>query len=263
MAAKTGRTVGKYARAYVDGYDLSGEARSIGELQWSFEPNVFDALTDEVKGALPGQCTISVGDINAILKTNTGATDMHNVFSAGSDAVRDVMIPIGIREAPVSGSPVFCAQVSQNNYQMNDPGEGAVTVTLGLGNWDERADTTGSYPFPWGWMIHAKEAETTANSGTADYTFGSQTTHGGYMMYQVFPGSTGTVTLKRQDSTGGAYSDLISSGVLTQTATTGQAAIKALGDTGTVDSALRFQVALGTATTTTFALAFVRGRANT
>lgn len=255
----TGRTVGsRFTRAYVDGYDMSGYARSVGSLDWGFTHNDIATLTDAVTGAFPGQCTIAIGDINGVMATSTGSDAMHDVFKSASDAVRDVMIPLGIRAAPASGDPVFCAQVSQNAY-VADVADEVLTVNMDLGSVDERAGSTGNYAIPWGFVIHAKGAETTPNSGTADHTYGSQTLRGGYMMYQLFGTSTGTVTLKIQDSTGGAYSDLVTSGVLTQTST-GQSGIVALGSTGTVDSALRFQVALGTATTSTFALAFVRGR---
>ena len=264
-----GRTVGsKYIRAYVDGYDLSGYTRTVGQLGFSFDQNEIITLTDAVKGAYPGQCTISVGDINAVLDNTTGGLGMHEIFKSSSDAVRDVMIPIGIRAAPAASDPVFCAQVSQNAYQMNDPGEGVVTVTMDLGSQDVRRDaSTGDYWLPWGNMIHAKGAETAVNASTGELVGTAQTLFGGYMMYQVFPGSTGKLTIKVQDSTGGgAWSDLASSGILTQVATTGQAAIIALGSTGTVDHHLRWQIAFGgapAATTTTFALAFVRGRPNT
>lgn len=253
----TGRTVGsKFTRVYVDGYDLSGYSRSVGNLDWGFDQEVFAALSDSVTGALPGQCTIAVGDINGIMD-NT-ADGLHDEFSDASDAVRDVMIPLGIRAVPASGDPVFCAQVSQNAYSGDVSGD-TLTMNLDLGSQDARAGSTGSYDIPWGRVIHASGAVMAVNTGTADYTHGSQTTAGGYMMYQLFGASTGTVTLKIQDSTGGAYSDLVSSGVLTQTST-GQSGIVALAPTTTVDSALRWQIVLGTAVSATFALAFVRGR---
>ena len=252
----TGRTVGsRFTRAYVNGYDLSGYARSVGELTWGFEHNEFMALEDAILGAYPGQCTIAIGDINGAMDNTSNG--MHDVFEDASDAVRDVMIPLGIRGVPASGDPVFCAQVAQNSYNSSIADEVA-TVTMDLGSWDERGDSK-AYPIPWGFVIHAKSAVTAVNTGTADHTYGSQTTAGGYMMYQVFGGSTGTVTIKVQDSTGAGYSDLASSGVLTQT-TAGLSGLVALGSTGTVDTALRWQIVLGTATTVTFALAFVRGR---
>lgn len=253
----TGRTVGsRFTRAYVDGYDMSGYARSVGELSWGFTPNEGAVLDDAVIGAYPGQCTISIGDINGVMDNR--ADGMHDEFASASDAVRDVMIPIGIRAAPADGDPVFCAQVAQNAYQASVADE-MLTVNMDLGSWDERAGSTGSYPIPWGYVIHAKGAETGVNAGSAGTTGGGQTTGGGFMMYQLFGASTGTITLKIEDSTGGAWSELVSSGVLTQTST-GQSGIVALAEGGTVDTDLRWQLVLGTATTTTFALAFVRGR---
>ena len=256
-----GRTVGsKFTRAYVDGYDLSGYARSVGELNWEYNEEEFVALSAEVVGAMNGQCNISIGDINSVMATSTGSVTPHDVFKSASDAVRDVMIPIGDRAAPASGDPAFCAQVSQNAYKADVDGD-TITSLMALGSQDARAGSTGAYDIPWGFVIHARGAETAVNTGTADRTFGSQTLKGGYMMYQLFGGSTGTITLKVQDSTGGgSFSDLASSGGLTQVAATGQSGIVALGPTVTVDTELRWQIVLGTANTTTFALAFVRGR---
>jgi len=240
---------------------MSGYARTVGELGWGFDPNEVITLTDAAKGALPGQCNISVGDINAVLETNTGTTAMHDIFKNGGDAVRDVMIPIGIRAAPAQGDPVFCAQVSQKSYMANDPGEGIATVTMGLGNQDIRNDSTGNfmYSLPWGVMVAEKMTSTAANTGTYDYDFGDTgAAYGGYMMYQLFTSSTG-VTLSIEDSTGGAWSSLVSSGVI-NASTTPVAAVEVLGSTGTVDEYLRWQIDMGAATTATFAIAFVRGR---
>ena len=254
----TGRTVGsKYTRIYIDGYDMSGYTRSVGNLEWGFNANSVITLTDEVTGAYPGQCSIGIGDVNTVMD-NTATTGPHAVFASDSDAVRDVMIPVGIRAVPAEGDPVFCAQVAQNSYNTNVADE-VITVNIDLGTWDERGDSK-AYPYPWGHLIHANGAETGVNTGTYDYAVDAATTKGGYMMYQVFPESTGTCTFKIQDSTGGAWSDLVSSGVLTLTETTGQSAIVPLGCTGTVNKNLRWQIDLGTAMTATFALAFVRGR---
>jgi len=242
---------------------LSGYARSVGSLDWGFNPEEFTTLSSAITGALPGQGTIAVGDINCVMATTTGGNvTPHDIFKNASDAVRDVMIPLGIRAAPAAGDPVFCAQVSQNAYVGAVDGD-TITMNMDLGSVDARAGSTGFYDIPWGYLIHASGAETAVNTGAADCTGGGQTLFGGYMMYQMFPGSTGTITLKIEDSTGGGWSELASSGVLTQVAATGQSGIVALGNTGTVDTDLRWQIVLGTATTSTFALAFVRGRTNT
>lgn len=251
----TGRTVGsKYTRIYMDGYDMSGYIRSVGHLSWGFRANDIVTLADSITGALPGQCDISVGTINAVLDNTTSG--FHNTFEDASDAVRDVMVPLGIRAAPAAGDPAFCAQVAQNSYKSN-LSDGVLTVSVDLGSWDNRADTI-AYPIPWGYLIHAPNGEIIANtSGSANHSVTAATAAGGYMMYQVFGGNTGTVTVKLQDSTGGAWSDLLTSGELTQD--TPQSGIVALGLTDTVNEDLRWQLAFGTATECNFALAFVRG----
>ena len=98
----TGRTVNKYVRAYVDGYDMSGYAVSVGSLNYGYDQNDIIALSDAVIGALPGKGSISIGNINGIMD-NTATSGMHVLFSSASDAVRDVMIPVGIRAVPASG----------------------------------------------------------------------------------------------------------------------------------------------------------------
>jgi len=241
---------------------MSGYVRSVGELGWEFEPNTVATLTDAVIGALPGQCNISVGDINAVLETNTGTTAMHDIFKNASGAVRDVMIPLGIRAVPAQGDPVFCAQVTQSGYSANDPGEGIATVTMGLGNQDIRNDSTGNYQYslPWGVLVAEKMTSTGANTGAYDYDFGDTgAVYGGYMMYQLFTSSTGVI-LKVQDSpTSTGWSDLVSSATINGSSTPA-AAVEVLGCTGTVDRYLRWQIDLGAATTATFAIAFARGR---
>ena len=132
MATTAGRTVSKHVRAYVDGYDMSGYTRTVGALDHSFDANEIITLTDEVKGAYPGQGNISVGNINAVFQTTTGSVGFHDILKNAAGAMRNVMIPIGIKSAPTTGHPVFCAQVDQASYQ-TEPTDGIVTTTLGLG----------------------------------------------------------------------------------------------------------------------------------
>ena len=255
----TGRTVSKFARVYVDGYDMSGYSRSAPVLNWGFRPAAWMALDDPAMGALPGQASISMGSYNGILD-NTATSGMHAVLS-NSDAVRDVMIPLGIRAEPAAGDPTFCAQVTQSAYQAQ-PSGGMVTVSIDLGNWDERGDTK-AYPFPWGYLLHAKGLVAAANTSSGAYDYGSSgSTNGGYMMYQVFARSnTGTATITVEHSTGGAWS--VCTG-LTYSVTDSSAAASGIVTTSSATSSInrytRWQTSLGTSTGVTFALALVRGR---
>ena len=254
-----GRTVSKFSRVYIDGYDMSGYSRSAPSLNWAFNQSNWMAINDPAMGALPGQASISLGTYSGVLD-NTATSGMHTVLSS-SDTVRDIMIPIGDRAAPVAGVPAFCAQVTQNSYQA-EPSAGMVTVSIDLGNWDERADTK-AYPLPWGYLLHAKGLAGAANSSSGSVDYGSSgTAAGGYMMYQVFARSnTGTATITVEHSTGGAWAACTG---LTYSVTDSSAAASGIVTTTAATSAinryLRWQISLGSSTGVTFALAFVRGR---
>ena len=252
----TGRTVLKHTRFYADGYDLSGYTRQIGPLETTFDEHVDAALNDEIKNALPGHAMLNVGTLNGFMD-NTATSGLH-VVASGAGAIRVVMCPIGIKAAPAAGDPVFCGQFEQQGYQQE--GDSYVYVTIPFSGWSGRGSTL-LYHKAWGTLLHAKGAETAANTGTGidDDPRQAETTAGGYLVYQVFSGD-GTATISIDDSADNASFAALSG------ATTGSidcssptAGLVALGTTTTVRRYLRWQLALGTATTVTFALAFVRG----
>ena len=78
-----GRTLPRFTRVYIDGYDMSGYARTIGPLGWEFEEIDLTAqMGDAVKGALPGQATISPGTLNVVFETDSdSSTAAHHVLS--------------------------------------------------------------------------------------------------------------------------------------------------------------------------------------
>ena len=79
------------------------------------------------------------------------------------------------------------------------------------------------------------------------------------MMYQMFS-SDGTAAIKIQDSPDdSAWTDLVTSGDK-DASSTPKSGIVATATDETIDRYLRWQLALNTATTATFAVAFIRGR---
>jgi hypothetical protein len=252
----TGRTVLKHARFYVDGYDLSGLARTFGPLLWDYPTADLTTLTDEVKGGLSGQPNISVGTLRTVL-TNTASGIHAAVEEAGT--ARTVMAPIGIRAAPAAGDPVFVGVFQQGAYKLVEE-EGAAILNIPFSGWN--INNLISYDKPWADLVHAHGAETAVNSGTADVDGAASSSKGGYGVLQVFAGN-GTCTFSIEHSgtnTDGAFDsagDLLAFD--TTDATVPRAEIKSLGKTATVNRYLRWQISLGTATTVTFAIAFVRG----
>jgi hypothetical protein len=248
----TGRTVQRWARVYVDGYDMSGYARSLSPLNWTFDEADLTAIGDSVKGFLPSQVNLGVGTINANLD-NTATSGSHVVLSS-SGVSRNVMIALGMRAVPAAGDPVYMGRFQQQAYQAAEDG-GAMTVSIVFDDYD--AANQINYVKPWGELLHAAGAETAVNAG-AGVDGLAASAFGGYLMYQVLAGD-GTATIKVQDSANNStWLDLTgaTSGVID--CSSPSAAIVQLGKTATVRQYLRWQIVLGTATTVTFALAFVR-----
>lgn len=252
----TGRTLQKFNRVYIDGYDMSGYSRGIGPLSCVFEPADLTAqMGDAIKGYLPGQAEITPTLLNGVFD-NTPTSGLHVIGSAIAQS-RIVMIPVGIQAAPASGDVVFMGQFIQTGYQAEDA-DGPLYAQIPFGLWD--VNNLIAYEQPWGHLVHAKGAETGANAGANDVDGAAATALGGWLMYHVFAGN-GTATISIDDSANDAAWTALAG------ATTGsincsvvQKGIVALGKTATVRRYLRWQLVLGTATTVTFALAFVRGR---
>lgn len=249
----SGRTVSRWARVYMDGYDVSGYARSIGALDWTFDEANLTAISDSIKGYLPAMCNISPSSINANLDNTAGG--LHETFALPGSRI--VTIALGIRATPTAGDPVYVGRFQQKDYLASEDA-GAMVVNMNFDGWD--AANPAVYDCPWGILAHAAGAETAVNSATGVDGLAASA-FGGYMVYQVLAGN-GTATLKMQDAAtnlNASFADLsgATSGVID--CTTPKAGLIALSRTATVRQFTRWQIVLGTATTVTFALAFVRG----
>lgn len=252
----TGRTVKRHARFYMDGYDLSAYVKQFGPLAQEFDVSGEAALTDEVMNVLPGVASVTPTGANGFFDS-TATSGLHAVAN-GAGQKRVLLCPIGIQAAPAQGDPAFMGEFEQLAYSA-EPGDAFVTVNVPFGG----ADAVGApgYVKPWGTLLHAKGAETAANTAVGVDDNGAATAFGGFLVYQLFS-SNGTVTLKVQD----AASNLNASFADLSGATSGSidassapvAGLVALGTTATVRRYLRWQISLGTATTATFALGFVR-----
>lgn len=256
----TGRTLSRWTKIYAGGYDLSGYRRSVGALPWTFDAPDVSGGDDGCDNNLIGQSTIGPFGFTGLLD-NTATSGLHTLMATPGSAW-DIMVPIGMRAAPAQGDPVWMGKFWHKSYLPSDEG-GAVIATLEFMGWDA-ADMI-AYRKPWGTLVHALSAATAANSAAGyDDGAGAETTAGGYLMYQITAvAGTGTATISMDDSANNSTWLALSG------ATTGAiahdampcAGIIQLGTTATVRQYLRWQLALDTITSVTFALAFVRGSA--
>ena len=258
-----GRTVQKHIRFYMDGYELGAYSKSLGVAGWSFDESEQTAFGDAAKGYLPDISNITLGPLNGVFDS-TATSGLH-VVASSVESERIITVAIGDRATPVAGVPVFCAQLVQLGYHGVEEG-GAITANIPFG--PREGASLIDYDRPWGKLLLPNTAKTAANSsgtGVVSYT-GASTALGGYMVYHVFAASSAghTATIKVQhsaDEVDGNYADL--GGCTTGVIDVGTAPISGIkattAVTTTVETYLRWQITLGTATSVTFALSFIRG----
>lgn len=247
------RTHNKHIRVYVNGVDMSGYSRTIGPLAWMFGAEPDAAMTDAVKNIIVGQADIQAGTLNAFLDNDTAG-----LFANKAQGTKNLLVAIGANAAPVAGDHVFAWKFEDTGY-MAEQGSGFVAANLPFGGASYASTLT--YKRPWGILLHANAARTAANTAVGIDDNGASSALGGIFCYHLLS-SDGTVTLKAQDAatnSDGNFADLTgaTSGSITA-AVTPQSGMVALGTTATVRRYLRWQLALGTATTATFVMGFIR-----
>jgi hypothetical protein len=251
-----GRTLGRHARVYSNGYDLSGYTRSIGPLGSVFEEVEQVSLLDGAKGVLLGKPEIQLGTLNALFD-NTATSGIHALLN--SPVAQQVLVAVGIAADPIAGDPVFMTSSEQLAYQAAPSGSdlalsipyGKSPVTAGL-----------NYTKPWGVLLHANAAKTGANTGTGVDDFGAESTAGGWMMYHILAvAGTGSLVVSIDDSANNSSFSALSGATSGSIVHGGVPAsgIVQLGTTATVRRYLRWQLALTDITSCTFVLGFVRG----
>lgn len=253
-----GRIVPKNNRIYYDGFDISSFYQKIGPLATTFpEVGEVTAQIDPVKGALPGQPLINVGNYVGVFES-TPTTGLMAVGNAGKGTYHDISVAVGGMAAPAAGDPVFCGSFAQSGFVSAIDKAGGVTISMPFAGWGADA-TTLAYGTPWGKLQHALGAETAPNTAIGlDWLASSA--HGGYAVFHLMS-SDNAVTLKVQHSTttnlNASFSDLISSGSLNASVTPAHILV-ALANTTTVGQYTRWQIAMGSATTATFVISFIR-----
>jgi len=261
----TGRIRSKDYRCYVNGYDLSGYSRTIGPLETTYdEADLTANMGDAVKGYLPNMAHVNVGTLNAVFD-NTATVGLHALMATAGVA-KTVLVPIGIRAAPVQGDPCFGGVFLDKAYQIADSG-GAVTATIPFSGWaaDNFTALTGMTDLAWGQLLHENVARTSVTgvniSDGFDNPTGGATTKGGYFIYQVLAssGAGHTATLSVDDGTSAADADMdpLAGAEYAGVVTAGVHGIVPAA-TLTIRQFLRFQIAFGTATSVTWVCAFMR-----
>jgi hypothetical protein len=254
------RTHNKWLRVYMDGVDISGYSRQVGTLGWSFEAQPDTALTDAVKNILIGEAEVSAGPINAFMDN-----DVAGLLALAKTGIgtRNLMVALGQNALPKAGDPVFAWIFEQKDYQVTQ-GTGFVSASIPMGG--ASFASTKTYKRPWGVLLHASAIRLSSTGVNADIGIddnGGASALGGIFIYHLFT-SNGTVTLSAQDAAVNNDGGYATSGITGATSgsidasTAPKSGMIALSTTNAVRQYLRWQIAFGSATTCTFASAFIR-----
>lgn len=257
-----GRSVTKYERLYLGGYDMSAYIMDTGEKGVDYEANAGTSfcLADLVTGAICGRPAVMLGPLNGVFD-NTATSGLHVIANAAQGSRVNVMYSRGVLAVPTIGDDAFCVPATMGQYHATQV-DNTSAVNLTFSGLDASAGL--NYDEFFGALLHAMGAETGANSANTNADAGAASTAGGWLMYQVTSiTGTGTVTISIDDSANGTTWAALS-GATTGTIATASAPTSGfiqLATNATVRRYLRWQVAFGgSATACTFALAFMRGR---
>lgn len=128
----TGKTHTRHCRFLANGYDLSGDMRSVDSFGASFEQSDATGWDNGTRQWLNGIATVTLDGVNALFDNNaTGIGPLlagaHTVLAPGGTFYNSVFI--GIRAAPVIGNPAFSAVFEQGGYSANGGGAAPVMVS--------------------------------------------------------------------------------------------------------------------------------------
>jgi len=255
-----GRTLPVFQRVYIDGHDLSGYAIDTGEQGVEYGEPAVTTLTDPITGTIPTKPTVIMGPLNGVFD-NTAVTGLHVYGVADQASKQNISVLYGIRGAPVVGDECFCAAVYQTSYKA--VGSEIVTVNMGFSGASYTAGM--QYRTHFGKILHVMGAETGANAtnSVVDWGTGTASDYGGWLMWHVSAMSpAGSAIISIDDSANGtdwlALATATTAAIASTSVPTG--GLIQMARTATVRRYTRWQLALTTSTSCTFALCFMRGR---
>ncbi len=195
MAKRTGLGM----RLYVGGRDISGDINSFGAIMGG--PNPLD-MTDITQSAMAREGGLRNGGAQFTAFFNDATNRAHPVLAALPGADVDVM---GLLGATI-GQPAFCCRAKQIGYDPTRDAEGNLTMAVEV--------QSNSFGLEWGEMLTdgARTESAATNGASLDGTASTAFSWQAYI--QTFALTSGTPTVKLQDSadnsswadvTGGAF----------------------------------------------------------
>lgn len=206
---------------HLDGFDLSGDTRSLDEVVCPMTPFDMTGIIQEAYERTGGQLT--------------GRCAWTSFWNVAADRAHDALstLPLTNRIATgcirtTIGSPAFALQGKQINYDGARNQAGEFVLTVGV--------DSDAYPLDWGTLVTQSHRIDTAATNGAGVDFGAAGTFGlqAYLQVHAFTGTDVTIKLQESsdngvgdaftDVTDGAFTALTVAGKASQRVQTGRTA---------------------------------------
>jgi len=231
----------RYARIYTGGYDLSGDARSLGSLDNLSDEVDMTGWANAIKNYLAGQRTVGVRDFKALLNDNAGSFD-----ALADEDLLDVSLFFGSGAEPVVGDVAYIlAGAKMAEAEGFEGGAGAITASFLAASGEENGN-------PFGVVLYPKTAVSSTATG-ASVNNGAASTGGWHANLHITAVSSGVFSFAIEHSTDGTTWANLSTFTLTGNAIGSEH----ISGTGTANRYVRFK-ATRTSGSATVAVAFAR-----
>jgi len=192
MALGKGK-IERYARIYVGGYDLSGDARTFSNLENGFDEVEFTGWSDAVKQYVEGYRSVGVRGFQALMNDDTGGS-LDILKDADVDAALSVCF--GSNAVPAAGNTSYLIDSIQISAGATfDSGAGVLQADFLI---DAAGASNGTNPLGYV-LIPSTSVSSTGNGASVDTESGTTTT--GYSAnLHILATSSGNFAFKIQDS---------------------------------------------------------------
>lgn len=196
VSPNTGKTTARYMRVLINGHNLSGDIRAIGEMGASFSSADATGLSDDVYQYLTNRAEVMLTGFSALfsnMEAATGPVNAGSHIALHEGGTLDVGGFIGVRAVPAVGNPAFGSTFEAGGYRVSgDDGPVLVTgdfyssatqplsakvwgVALGVGTEVSATGAAGSVDggasSTGGWIAYLHTAQTSTAQASNDYAF--------------------------------------------------------------------------------------------
>lgn len=189
----------RYARLYAGGYDLSGDARSIGSLLNSYDQADMTGWANEVKNFMAnGGRSVGIEGFQAL--ANDASTGSFTALSTAGQSIVATMA-LGGGAAPTYGDVAYLVSSVQMEAPMNWDG-GAATITASFMPSGNAYSVNADQPF--GVVLYPLTSIDATTNGTV-VDNGAASSLGAHANIHVTATSSGNFAMIVQQSTSGAF----------------------------------------------------------